>query len=160
MEEIQIRHADDVVIFGSIEKNLQENVIGKKTMIIGNESLTHNVKIEGTEQTCMFKHLGGNMNSRGTLEDEINERTAKTRKLYNAIQTSFLSKIEISQEVKAEVVRRVLKPILAHSCCESWTTNERQRRKMNNTEEMRFLKRIKNKTRLDGIRNELYIETN
>ena len=74
-------------------------------------------------------------------------RVAKTVKLYNAIKTSFLSKIEIPQEVKAEVVGRVVKPIMAH-LCESRTTNERQRRKMNSAEK-RFLTRIKIK--LDWI---------
>ena len=47
----------------------------------------------------------------------------------------------------AEVVRRVVKPVLAHSC-ESCTTNKRQRSKMKRI--------IENKTKLDGIRNEVY----
>ena len=60
----------------------------------------------------------------------------------------------MSQEVKADVVRRAAKPTFAHSR-ESWTINERQRSKMNSTE-TRFLKRKRNKTRLDRIRNEAY----
>ena len=55
-----------------------------------------------------------------------------TRKLYNAIKTSFLSNTEIPREAKAEV-GRVVKPMLTHSC-ESCTTNKRQRSKMNSTE--------------------------
>ena len=96
-------------------------------MIIGNESLTRNVKIEGQdiEQVGMFKYLGV-INSQGTLEDEVNERIAKTGKLYNAIETSFLSKVEIPQEVKGEMVRRVVKPILVQSC-KLWSTNERRK---------------------------------
>ena len=154
-----------MVIFGSTKENLRENVNiitrhlkgitlkcnteRTKTMIMGTESLTHNVEIEGQdiEQVGMFKYPGGIINSRGTLKDEINERIAKTGQLYRVIKTSFLSKIEIPQEVKAEVVRRVAKPISVHSC-ESWTTNESRRRKMNNTE-TRFLRRIKIK--LDWI---------
>ena len=66
---------------------------------------------------------------------------AKTAKLYNATKTSFLSKTGIPQKVKADVVRRFEKPILAHSC-ESWTTSEKQRSKMNSTE-TRFPRRIK-----------------
>ena len=62
--------------------------------------------------------------------------------------------MEILPKVKAEVTRRVVKPILAQSC-ESWTTNERQRSKMNSTE-MRLFRRIKNKTRLERITNEVY----
>ena len=64
----------------------------------------------------MLKYLGGIINSQGTLVDEINERTATTEKLYDAIKTSFLSKLKIPQEVKAEVVKRVVKPLLTHSC--------------------------------------------
>ena len=50
--------------------------------------------------------------------------------------------------------QKSFKPILAH-LCESSTPNERQRSKMNNTE-MRFPRRIKNKTGLDRIRTEVY----
>ena len=76
-----------------------------------------------------------------------NERTAETGgKLYNVIKTSFPSKTEIPREVKAEVVRRVVKP------CKSRSTNERQRSKMNNTEL---------KIKLDRMESEMkYIETN
>ena len=56
--------------------------------------------------------------------------------------------------MKAEIVRKVVEPIVAR-LCESWTANERQRSKMNSTE-MRFQRRIKNKTRLDKIRNEVH----
>ena len=77
---------DDVATFESTEENLQENVDiitehlkginlkrnteKTKTMITGNESLTHVVKIEGQdiEQVALFKNLRGIINSRGTLE--------------------------------------------------------------------------------------------
>ena len=87
-------------------------------MAIGNENLTNNMKIQGQniEETRMFKYLGEIIDSQDTLEDDINERMAKTGKLYNPIKTSFLSKIEIPQEVKPQVVRRVVKPIFANSC--------------------------------------------
>lgn len=58
------------------------------------------------------------------------------------------------KNMKNENGKVVTDTILTHSC-ESWTTNEIQRSKMNSTE-MRFLRRIKNKTRLDRIRNEEY----
>jgi len=111
-------YADDIVIFRSTEENLQDivhlkeinmkcNTEKTKTMIICNESLTHNIKIEGQdrEQIRMFKYLSGIINSQSTLEDEINVKIAKIGKLYNSIKTSFLSKIEIPREVKAEMVR-------------------------------------------------------
>ena len=80
----------------------------------------------------------------------------KIGKLHNAIKTLLLNKIKIPQEVKPEMVRRVVKPILGRSC-ESWTTNEKQRSKMNSIE-MIFLRRIKE---LDWIKYEMkYIETN
>ena len=63
----------------------------------------------------MFKYLGGIINSQSTFEDEINEKISKPGKLYNVIKTSFLNKIEIIQEVKTEMVGRVVKPILADS---------------------------------------------
>ena len=50
-----------------------------------NRQQKFNIKIErqDTEQVDVFKHLGGIISSEGTLEDEINERSAKTGKLYN-----------------------------------------------------------------------------
>ena len=48
----------------------------------------------------------------------------------------------------------ILIVVKAYSC-ESWTTNERQRSKMNSTK-TRFIKKPKNKTGLDRIRNEVY----
>ena len=65
-----------------------------------------------------------------------------------------MGKIEITQKVKTDVARGVVKPTLAHSC-ELWTTNEREKSKMNSTL-MRFPRRIKNKTRLYRIRNEVH----
>ena len=89
MEKIQIRELysiDNIVIFRSNEETLQENVniitrhlkrinLKCNTEKTGNESLTHNIKIEGQdiEQVGMFKYLGGIINSKGK-EDEINER--------------------------------------------------------------------------------------
>ena len=73
------------------------------------------MEAQDIEQVGVFKYLGGIINSRGTLEGEINERIAKTEKLHNAIKTSFPSKIVIPRGVKAEAGRRVVKPILVHS---------------------------------------------
>ena len=79
MEEIHIRelcYADDMVTFESTEENLQENVNieepkrinlkcnreKQKTRIIDNESLMHNIKIEGQEI-----ELSEIINCQGTL---------------------------------------------------------------------------------------------
>lgn len=44
--------------------------------------------------------------------DEVNEKTDKTGTFYNVIKILFLNKKEVPREVKAEVVNRLVKPIV------------------------------------------------
>lgn len=115
---------------------MKRNINKIKTMIIGVTNIKHDIKIEGQkiEQVERFTYLAAVINNRGTINDEINERVAKTGGLFmfNPIKTKFLNKQEIPPEVKLEVVRTIVKPILPFNS-ESWTTSERQRSEQEKT---------------------------
>lgn len=56
--------------------------------------------------------------------------------------------------IKAEVVKKVVMPVLIHGS-EAWTTTGKHKSKITSCE-MRFLRRIENKTRRDYIRNDTF----
>lgn len=147
----------------TINKELKKYSMGinkkkTKTMVVGNKEVKHRIKVEGNEleQVKSYKYLGVIINSEGNIKDEINERLAKTGNLFRAIKSSVLGKCEIPERTKAEVVKKIVKPILTYAS-ESWVTTEKQRQSINSVE-MRFLRKIKGKTRRDRIRNEVFRE--
>lgn len=168
----ELCYADDLIIIGETEKQLQNNInvfnqelkkknmkinIQKtKTMVIGNLEEKHSIEIDGKylEQVKCYKYLGVVINSKGNLEEEINERVAKTGRLFNSIKASFLGKKEVPSSIKAEIVKKIMKPVLTYGS-ETWTTNERIRSKITSIE-MRFLRKIEGKTKKDRIRNEVF----
>lgn len=108
----ELCYADDLIIIGETEKQLQNNIqvfneelrkknmkinIQKtKTMVIGNSEEKHSIELDGKylEQVKSYKYLAVVINSKGNLEEEINERVAKTGRLFNSIKSSFLGKIK------------------------------------------------------------------
>lgn len=177
MEKIYISEllfADDMVIFGKSEKDLQENmniynlelkkknmkINGEKTktMVIAPDKRRHHIYIEGRklEQVEKFKYLGVWIQENGKLDDEINERVGSTGRLFNSIKSSFLGKKEVPKEAKVEVFKKVVTPILIYGC-ESWTTVNKHKSRVESME-MRFLRKIEDKTRRDHIRNTTFRE--
>lgn len=168
----ELCYADDMLVIAETEAALQHNmntlneefkkhnmkINEKKTksMIISVTTKTHQIFVGETplEQVKSYKYLGAQINSRGNIEDEIKERIAKTGRLFNAIKGSILGKREIPEQTKVEVAKKVMKPVLTFGS-ETWTTTESQRKKLTSVE-MRFLRKIKGKTRRDRIRNEVF----
>lgn len=68
------------------------------------------------------------------------------------MNSSFISKKEISQGTKIKVYKAVYRPTLTFSC-ESWALNRRQKSRIKAVE-MKYLRRVKGVTRLNKIRNE------
>lgn len=66
----------------------------------------------------------------------------------------FFSRKELSRNIKTEIVKMVIRPTLTYSS-ETWTMTERQINSIN-AMEIRFIRKIENKTRRDRIRNEIY----
>ena len=168
----ELCYADDLIIIGETEKQLQNNIkvfneelrkknmkinIQKtKTMVIGNSEEKHSIELDGKylEQVKSYKYLGVVINRKGNLEEEINERVAKTGRLFNSIKSSLLGKKEIHTRIKTEIVRKIMKPVLTYGS-ETCTTNERIKSKLTSVEIM-FLRKIEGKTKTDRIRNEIF----
>lgn len=73
-----------------------------------------------------------------------------------AIKNNFLSHKNIRKYVKAEIVKRVVKPTPVYSS-ESWTLTKGQSSRTNSIE-MEFFRKIEGKTRNDKIRTEAFKE--
>lgn len=177
MENIYVSElcfADDMVIIAADENTLQHNLDHynkqlkemnmaistekTKTMIVSKERKQHNIKIneEKIEQVARFKYLGSIFTEDGKIDEEISERAGAAGRLFNSIKTDFLNKKEIPSDVKVEVFKKVAVPTLTYAS-ESWTTTEMHRSKIRSAE-MRFLRKIDGKNKLDKIRNEKFRE--
>lgn len=175
IEITELYYADDIVIIAKDETTLNKNMeiyrntlkkmkmkISKestKTMILGRNEQHHTIQInnELLEQVRTFKHLGAVISEDGKMDEEVNERKTVGGKIYNNIKHSFLGKKAIPKDIIVQVFEKVVTPILIHRD-ETWTLTEIQKRKLTATE-MRFLRRIESKTRLDKIRNTTYTGT-
>lgn len=174
VEMSELLFADDMAIVANSAKDLQQNInamneslkrinmkinINKtKSMIISTQHQTHEIHLEEKiiEQVKCYNYLGTTIEDTGKLDREINERTGKVGRLFNAMRTTFLGKREIPKNIKVEVVKKVVIPTLIYGS-ESWTLTDRNMSRVNATE-MRFLRKIEGKTRRDRIRNEVFRE--
>ena len=162
--------ADDLMVSANSEKDLQENiniwentfskwnmkmnVEKSKVMHIGKDNKSLNLKINGKniEQVETFKYLGVLINRTGTDELEIQKRLHSTSKLYFILKNTIIGKKEISHKTKITVYKTIYRPTLMFGS-ESWTLNESQKSRIQ-AMEMRYLRKVKGKTRMDKIRNE------
>lgn len=122
-----------------------------KTMIIGKEEKEHLIKLEDRriQQIEKFKYLGTVISWDGRTDNEIMERTAATGRVFNSIKTTFLGNKDIPKEIRVQIFKKVVIPILTYGS-ESWTTTEKHRKKIQATE-MRFLRKIEGKTIMDHV---------
>jgi hypothetical protein len=171
--------ADDLVVFGSTEKELQENLntwnkvlkeqqmkinIAKtKIMVITKDEKTVDIEIEDTkiEQVNEFKYLGVTINNKGKQDTEINQRISAATKLYHSLGKTFIGKKEISRKTKMTVYQTIFRPVLTFGS-ESWVITKRQKNRIQ-TIEMKYHRRAlgitkRDHKRNDDIREELGIE--
>ena len=161
--------ADDLVLFGKSEKDLQHNInilnneLTKrgmrinakktKTMLVSKESKVQNLKLgrENLEQVQNYNYLGVMINCEGKLRDEISQRIKKAMTVYNQLGKAFTSKQELSVKTKMAVFDTVFCPTLLYGC-ETWTLDSREHSRLQATE-MKYLRRVVGKTKRDRIRN-------
>jgi hypothetical protein len=171
--------ADDVVVFGSTEKELQENLntwnkvlkeqqmkinIAKtKIMVITKDEKNVDIEIEDTkiEQVNEFKYLGVTINNKGKQDTEINQRISAATKLYHSLGKTFIGKNEISRKTKMTVYQTIFRPVLTFGS-ESWVITKRQKNRIQAVE-MKYHRRAlgitkRDHKRNDDIREELGIE--
>lgn len=161
--------ADDIVVLAPNERNLQHNMsiwdeeLRKKgmkininktqTMIVSRHGNRHNISIGNTslEQVHKFKYLGSTISEDGKIDIEINERIGAASRLFHSIRNKFLGKREITKKTKLAVYKSTFVPTLTYGC-ESWALTKKHKSKLQSME-MRFLRKIENKTRRDRVRN-------
>ncbi|XP_044760185.1 uncharacterized protein LOC123317645 [Coccinella septempunctata] len=134
---------DDIIVINGREKDLQRNMeiwneitrdfgmeintTKTKVMVIGNPEEIK-IQLDGTkiEQVKTFRYLGVELSGDGKQDIEINGRIESTIKLFHMMNTSFISKREISQNTKIKVYKAVYRPTLTFAC-ESWALNRKQK---------------------------------
>ena len=161
--------ADDLVVFGKTQRDLQVNVNilntelkkrglkinAKKTksMVISRDSCKHEIKIneEILEQVDSFKYLGVIISSNCSLKEEINQRISKATNVYSQLGNGFIGKRELTKRTKISIFNSVYCPTLIYGS-ETWNLDNRDKSRLQ-AAEMKFLRRSIGKTRKDRIRN-------
>ena len=161
--------ADDLVVFGKNEKELQKNLevwnvaLGAnnmkvneektKIMITGRGSTQTNISLNQRtlDQVDTFRYLGVQLNDKGYHDAEINARLENTSKLYHSLRIPFIGKREISGKTKITVYKTVFVPTLTFGC-ETWVLTKSMKSKLQ-AMEMKYLRRVAGVTKMDKIRN-------
>ena len=163
--------ADDIVIWGDNEKEVQEqvsawnqgiedfgmkvNVAKSKTIIMkrGNRDGRGLVKIhdEPMEVVESFKYLGSIITQEGKIDKEIDERIRQAGVFYQSVRDIVWSK-EVPIKCKETLYKSYYEPILTYAAG-TWTMTERDKSRIQ-AAEMKFCRSLLGKTKMDRIRNE------
>ena len=161
--------ADDLVIFGKTQRDLQNNVTilnrelkkrglnintkKTKSMILSREPARHEIKLndETLEQVNNYKYLGVIISSNCSLKAEINQRISKANAVYSQLGQQFIGKKELTQKTKNSIFNAVYCPTLIYGS-ETWNLDASDKSRLQATE-MKFLRRSIGKTKRDKIRN-------
>ena len=98
-----------------------------------------------------YKYLGTIFTSNGKINQEIQNRIQQASTVYHAINKTIISKPEIQDKTKLQIYNSIYIPTLTYGA-ESWPLTTKNQSKIT-AAEMKFLRRIKNKTKRDRIRN-------
>ena len=161
--------ADDLVLFGKNQKDLQHNInilnteLKKrsliintkktKTMVVCREEKIHQITLNNDilEQVDSYKYLGVIIKSNCSLKEELNQRIGKAYKVYGQLGYSFINKRELTRKTKMSIFNSVYCPTLIYGS-ESWALDSADKSRLQATE-MKFLRRSIGKTKRDKIRN-------
>ncbi|XP_072380950.1 uncharacterized protein [Diabrotica undecimpunctata] len=161
IKQTQLLFSKDMAMIKDNSENLE---------ILNEELSKANMKIKADKTKIIFKpgtkkhdlrlnliqlkHVDNYKYRRAIIEEngkqKINEKLKKTRKILNAMATTFLENRGIPKELKSVVVKTVARPTFMYSS-ETWTLTKRQKSRIN-AMEMRFLGKIENWKRIDKIR--------
>ena len=167
-------YADDVVLMAETEEKLQEIVTTwtnnlksmnltmnaekckilqitrkKEEEIIKPKIKVEEIELENVEQ---FNYLGTVFSGNGKIGQEIKNRIAPTTRTYYQINQTIINKKEIQQKTKMQIYHSEFLPTLMYGC-ESWAKTKKIESQVT-AMEMRYLRRVINKTRWDRERNE------
>ncbi|KAI5747504.1 hypothetical protein M8J77_015356 [Diaphorina citri] len=130
------------------------NVNKTKTMVISKNPVKHTINLNNqkVEQVSTFKYLGSVISEDGTIDAEINGRVAAATRCYYSMSRGFINKREVSKRTKVTVFKTVFRPTLTYSS-ETWTLITKHKSRLQ-AAEMKYLRRVEDKTRRDRIRNQ------
>ena len=106
---------------------------------------------ENLEFVDQYKYLGTIFSNNGKINEEIKNRIKLTTNVYYQLNRTIIGKPEISRETKLQIYKTIYTPILLYGS-ESWPINTKVKKQIETTE-MKYLRRVVNKTRRDRERN-------
>lgn len=162
--------ADDIMLWGRSEGELQRQLdkwtevmrgrglrISKEkseVMVIGRDGeLERPLKVEGKPLKLVekFTYLGTVISNDGRMAQEITTRLGKGAGFYQSIRHLLWDK-DIPKKAKVTMYKTYYTPIVTYGA-EVWNITEREWSRVQ-AGEMKFIRGIKGKTRLDRMRNE------
>ena len=161
--------ADDVVIWGDSEKDVEErlqrwnqkferyglNINKDKTVVLKVQKGDNEPKImlNGTklDSVSEFKYLGSIVSKDNLAKWEVNNRISKAMHFYHQVRQLLWDK-QVPLKTKVTLYKSYYTPILTYSL-ETITLTRRDNSKLQ-AAEMKFLRTMIQKTRKDKIRNE------
>lgn len=162
-------YADDAILLARSEDDLQRilhefNTTAKmfnmqissektKCMTISINPIRCKLEIDGKiiEQVNKFNYLGTLLTSNGTTEEELKSQVDKACRIAGCLNDMIWRNNNLQIATKSRIYKAVIRPILTYTCETRPETTQTAR--MCNTAEMKILRRIKNKTLRDRIRN-------
>src|SRR5258708_30196760 len=163
--------ADDVAYISDTLEKLQDQIerfnrecaeagmtISKsksEVMLVSRNQRNIEIRIEGQtlKQVNKFRYLECLINNEEKLDDEISQRIGSADRILKLINSTIITKRELSLKAKVSVYNSVYVPTLIYGN-ESWTLNKRMESRVQACE-MRYLRKIVGKRRIDKIRNDV-----
>ena len=135
------------------EAGMRMNKVKTEVMVFGRGEEILNISLDGTilPQAKEFKYLGVKIKSTGGMHDEITERINKYCRQFHMLYPLFKEK-HIPTEIKKLIYTTVLIPTLTYGA-ETWTLTTTDMSRLV-AAEMKPIRFILGKTRMDRIRNE------
>lgn len=166
--EIKIAcYADDVVLFAEEEDDLQRllfqfNKTAKKYNMLISTSKTKSmtfskepircklvIENENIEQVMSINYLGAKITSYGDLQQETEEQIVKANRIAGCLNNTIWRNKHLRMETKTRIYKGVIRPIMTYTA-ETRSNTARTKRRIE-TNEMKILRRINNKTLRDRI---------
>ena len=109
------------------------------------------------EVVDQYKYLGALFTKNGKINEEIKHRIKQATNIYYQINQTIIGKTEIDTKTKLQIYKTVYTPTLLYGA-ESWPTNDKINQQIQ-AAEMKYLRRVANKTKRDKERNTKIRET-